>query len=83
MLAETHFYDQYYFVYHYRVFGSFVLEATLATAFGRRVDIQKGESDEFSKAMDTLMTGFGDGELEQFLVFNSKLMWHFKFAFPS
>ena len=60
-----------------RVFGRFTLEAILATAFGRRVDMQKGESDEVSKAMDTLFTGFADGEFEQLVVFNSKSMWHF------
>ena len=58
----------------YRVFGCFALEAILATAFGRRVDMQKGESDEFSKAMDTVTADFGDGQVEQFILFNSKLM---------
>ena len=60
------------------MFGSFTLEAILATAFGRQVDIQKGESDEFSKAMDTLFADFGDGQFEKFLLLHSKLMW---FAF--
>ena len=58
-----------------RVYGYFTLEAILATAFGRRVDLQKGESDEFSKAMNHLATSFGDGEIEQFILFNSKFMW--------
>ena len=58
----------------YRVFGYFAVEAILATAFGRRVDIQKGDLDEFSKAMDTVTAGFGDGEEEQFILFDSKLM---------
>ena len=59
-----------------RVFGRFTLEAILAIAFGRRVDLQKGESDEFSKAMNTVITGFGDGEFEQFIMVNSKYMQH-------
>ena len=60
----------------YRVYGSYALEAILATAFGRRVDIQRGESDDFSKAMDSINVGFNDGQFEQFIVFNSK---HTKF----
>ena len=57
----------------FRVFGDFTLEAILATAFGRQVDLQKGESDEFSKAFYTIGVGLGDGQFEQFLLFNSKL----------
>ena len=37
--------------------------------------MQKGESDEFSKAMDTLTTDFGDGQFEQLILFNSKSMY--------
>ena len=62
-----------------RVFRCFTLEMILATAFGRRVDLQKGESDEFSKAMDTAITGLGDGQVEQFTLVNSKYMQHFMF----
>ena len=57
----------------YRVFGCFTLEAILATAFGRRIDLLKGESDEFSKAMNIFVASFGDGGVEQFVLFNSKL----------
>ena len=56
----------------YRVYGGFALEAILATAFGRRVDIQRGESDDFSKAMDAMTAGFNDGQFEQIILFNSK-----------
>ena len=59
------------FITH-RVYGSYALEAILATAFGRRVDIQRGESDSFSKAMDAISGGFNDGQFEQFVLFNSK-----------
>ena len=58
------------------MYGAFTLEAILATAFGRRVDMQKGESDEFSKAFDTITAGFGDGQMEQFFLFNSKFIEH-------
>ena len=57
----------------FRVFGEFTLEVILATAFGRQVDLQKGESDEFSKAFHTILTGSEEGQMEQFLLFNSKL----------
>ena len=56
----------------YRVYGSFTLEIILATAFGRKVDLQRGESDDLSKAMDTLVGGFSDGQVEKFILFESK-----------
>ena len=59
---------------YYRVFGCFTLESILATAFGRRVDLQKGESDEFTKAMNHLVASFGNGEVEQFMLVSSKFM---------
>ena len=56
-----------------RVFTAFALEAILATAFGRRVDLQKGESDEITRAMNNLMGTFSDGQFEQFILANSKV----------
>ena len=56
------------------MFTSFALEVILATAFGRRVDLQKGESNEFTKAMDTLTEGTSDGEFEQILFMYSKAL---------
>ena len=55
-----------------RVYSNFTLETTLATAFGRIIDIQKGESDQFSKSMELLVSGFSDGQFEQFVLFHSK-----------
>ena len=49
------------------------MEVILATAFGRQVDIQKGESDDFCKAFDTLAKSAGDGEVELLFLFSSKL----------
>jgi hypothetical protein len=63
-----------WFVVHTRVYGCYTSESILATAFGRSVDLLKGESDEFSKAMDLLVTSFGNGEIEQFILFNSKFV---------
>ena len=56
-----------------RVYTSFALENILATAFGRRVDIQKGESDEFTKAMTLLSDSVADGQFEQIVLMNSKV----------
>ena len=56
-----------------RVYSNFTLETILATAFGRIIDIQKGESDQFSKSMELLLSGFTDGQFEQFVLFHSKL----------
>ena len=67
----------------YRVYGKFTLEAIVATAFGRQVDIQRGDSDEFSKAMDIILEGFADGQLENFMLFHSKPCVHFIYLFPS
>lgn len=36
------------------------------------VDIQKGESDELSKSVDTLLEGVMDGQIERFVMFYSK-----------
>ena len=61
------------YVTHCRVYTSFALESILATAFGRRVDLQKGESDEFTKAMSSLSDTVADGQFEQFMLINSKV----------
>ena len=37
-----------------RLYGRFTLETIMATAFGRSVDLQHGESDEFVKAAHEL-----------------------------
>ena len=55
-----------------RVFTSFTLEAILATAFGRQVDIQRGESDELSKSIDTLFASFTGGRIEALTLLHSK-----------
>ena len=56
----------------YRVYESFTLETIVATAFGRQVNIQRGESDEFTKAMDILMEGLFSGQLfENFALLDS------------
>ena len=36
------------------------------------IDIQKGESDELSRCVDTLLEGVMDGQIERFVMFYSK-----------
>ena len=55
----------------YRVYSCFTLEAIVATAFGRQTNLQRGESDDFSKAMDTAMKGFAGGQFEYFILLHS------------
>lgn len=44
------------------MYGAFTMESLLAAAFGRVVDVQKGEADEVTKAMNRLF-GFAKGKL--------------------
>ena len=60
---------------YYRVYSRFTLEAIVATAFSRQINLQRGESDEFSKAMDTAMKGFASGQFEYFVLINSTYKW--------
>ena len=39
------------------------METILATAFGRVMDIQRGESDELTSAVDSLFIGVQEGQL--------------------
>jgi hypothetical protein len=63
------------FNYIYRVYSRFTLEAIVATAFGRQVNLQRGESDKFSKAMDTAMKGLDSGQLENFTLVHSMTLY--------
>ena len=47
------------------------METILATAFGRRVNVQRGESTELSKSIELLMDGFTDGQLEKMILIQS------------
>lgn len=59
------------------VYGAFTMETTLATAFGRMIDVQKGESvDEFTKAVDSVFQRTIEGQslfVNLLLVLFSKL----------
>ena len=64
-----------YILSYHRVYSCFTLEAIVATAFGRQINLQRGESDEFSKAMDTAMKGFASGQFENFILIHSMHKW--------
>ena len=42
-------------------FDNFSLETIIATGFGRRINLQKGESDELSRAAATALSSVQDG----------------------
>ena len=48
------------------------METILATAFGRRVDILRGESDELSKSINLLLRDSNEKEVFNFFVLLSK-----------
>ena len=47
------------------------METILAIAFGRRVNVQRGESSELSKKMEDLMSGITDGQIEGLFMLQS------------
>ena len=44
-----------------RTYGSFTMETILATAFGRVIDVQRGESDELTRAVDSIFRSVQEG----------------------
>lgn len=64
--------------YSFRTYGSFTMETILATAFGRVIDIQRGESDELTAAVDSIFRGAQEGQSMDGAVLNlliSKSCW--------
>ena len=55
----------------YRVYSSFTLESIIATAFGRQINLQRGESDDLTRAMDVTVKGLSGGYFENFILLNS------------
>jgi hypothetical protein len=64
----------------YRVFRSFTMETILATAFGRQVELQRGETDSISKSMEMLVGGFTSGQVEKFILLESKFSFCITYA---
>ena len=56
-----------------RVYDAFTLEVILSTGFGRQVNVQLGESDEFAKAMSMKVAEVSDGTHEGFILLNSEI----------
>ena len=44
-----------------RVYGSFTMETLIATAFGRYVNIQRGEADQLTEAARTVIGALDEG----------------------
>ena len=62
--------DNFLFV-HNRVYTSFTLETIIATAFGRQINLQRGESDDLTRAMDIAVKGVSSGQFERFILLYS------------
>lgn len=56
-----------------RLYGSYTLETLFATAFGRVMNIQRGQSDELSRAAATLFSGNEEGKKSSFFYLNTLL----------
>ena len=55
------------------------METILATAFGRKVDVQGGEADELTKAAKSFFTQAEEGQLssrELLVMLNSESFFH-------
>lgn len=65
---------------HIRLYRLFAMEVILATAFGRAIDIQRGESDDLTEIAYTISQSMGEGQLTSremlYLIFSQFL---FKF----
>ncbi len=55
-------------VFNYRIYGNFTMETILATAFGRSVDIQRGESDQIVDIAKLMFSGSDEKKGLSFLI---------------
>ena len=46
-----------------RIFGQFTMETILATAFGRQVNVLKGEGDELTEAAAAVFSDFNNNNV--------------------
>ena len=64
---------------HIRLYRLFAMEVILATAFGRAIDIQRGESDDLTETAYTISQAMGEGQLTSremlFLIFSQFLLF--------
>ena len=54
-----------------RIYSAFTLESIVATAFGRQINLQRGESDDLTRAMDVIVKGLSSGCFETLILLNS------------
>jgi hypothetical protein len=52
--------------------NSFTMECILATAFGRHVNVLRGESSELSQQIEIIIGCLVDGQVEKMIVLESK-----------
>ena len=55
-----------------RISSSFTTECILATAFGRRVNVLRGETSKLSEQIEIVIGGLTDGQVEGMIVLESK-----------
>ena len=55
-----------------RISSSFTTECILATAFGRHVNVLRGETSKLSKLIDIIIGGLTGGQVEGMIVLESK-----------
>lgn len=70
----------------YRTFGAFTMETIVAIAFGRVIDIQRGENDELTNAANVMFRGAEEGNktsLAVLLPLLSKLIVFYAFIYQS
>ena len=66
----------YVHILYYRLFNLFTMETILATAFGRRVNVLRGESNELSKRIEVIMSGITDGQIDGMIMLESMFINH-------
>ena len=49
---------------NYRIFGQYTMEVILVTAFGHKVDLVNGQSDELTKASESVFEAMRKGNAE-------------------
>ncbi len=61
----------------YRLYGPFTMETILATAFGRVIEVQKGQSNELTKAATVILSGTQENRISSmsFLIMLFSKCW--------
>ncbi len=63
----------------YRVYGAFTMESILAAAFGREIEIQKGQSDQLTEAAAVIFGASREQEITSIpfmsMLLSKKINW--------